>query len=57
MNHFNISLIKSILRIVGCIASTVLAITNPPIALITFAALFSTAEILGILEEIFDKRK
>lgn len=58
MNHFKISVLKSILRIVGCIACIVLSITALPMtAGIVFGVLFLLAEILGILEEVFDKRK
>lgn len=58
MNHFNISLIKSILRIVGCIGGVIYAATNLfTIGLLFISILFGTAEVLGILEEIFDKRK
>ncbi len=45
-SHFNISLIKSALRIVGCYF---LFFTNFQIA----AILFFVAELLGIAEEIF----
>lgn len=58
MNHFNISLIKSILRIVGCIGGVICAATNLlTIGLLFVSVLFGAAEVLGILEEIFDKRK
>lgn len=58
MNHFKISLIKSLLRIVGCIVGVVYAATNLlTIGLLLISILFGTAEVLGILEEIFDKRK
>lgn len=48
--HFGISLVKSILRIVGC----VFAIKDGN--LVTLAWCFLIAEALGILEEICDKR-
>ena len=58
MNHFIISLIKSILRIVGCIGGVIYAATNLlTIGLLFISVIFSIAEVLGILEEIFDKRK
>lgn len=47
--HFGISLLKSILRIVGCIFMLKRNIT-------IMAWCFLSAEVLGILEEIFDKR-
>jgi len=49
MNHFNVSMIKSALRIVGYIILTQ-SIHNGVI-------LLTLAEGLGILEEIFDNRK
>lgn len=48
--HFIISLIKSILRIIGCILAVIYSIK------LGFL-LFGIAEILGIAEEIVDKRK
>ena len=45
-SHFNISLVKSALRIIACYF---LFFTNFPVA----AALLFVAEILGIAEEIF----
>ena len=48
--HFLISLIKSVIRIAGCILAL---ITNQTIYLAIF---FLSAELLGIAEEIFDKR-
>jgi hypothetical protein len=49
--HFYISLIKSLLRIAGCIYLTIWF----PIIL-PFSLLFLGAEVLGILEEIADRR-
>ena len=58
MNHFKISFAKSILRILGCIVACVFAATQWYMAsLITLGLSFGVAEILGIAEEIFDKRK
>lgn len=71
MNHFNISMFKSILRLLGSfvgIANSSLSIGLVGVTLekdllyITVGVLvlcifFFTAEILGILEEVFDKRK
>jgi len=48
--HFYISLAKSLARIVGCLITLV---TNN---LIPLGAFFIAAELLGILEEIVDKR-
>lgn len=48
--HFGISLVKSVLRIVGCI----LAIKDG--SLVNMAWCFLIAEGLGVLEEVFDKR-
>lgn len=58
MNHFNVSLIKSLFRIVGCIVGIVLAIIGlfvPAICVLGGSLL--VAEFLGILEEKVDKRK
>ena len=65
MNHFKVSLLKSIIRILSCLVLIVLfAIWNytddPNLiytAVVTFGAGFGIAEILGIMEEVFDKRK
>lgn len=48
--HFIVSLIKSGIRIIGCC----LAICHN--SLLIFASAFLLAEVLGIFEEIFDKR-
>lgn len=57
INHFNISIIKSILRIIGSIVTIILLTINEGIAIINFSAFYAMAELLGILEEVFDKRK
>lgn len=65
MNHMNISLLKSVLRIAACIilCLTSLGVAeckfngNPISDLFVFGLLFGLAEVLGILEELFDKRK
>ena len=57
MNHFNISIFKSLLRILGSTATIILTFININIAVFVFAVSYGTAEILGILEEVFDKRK
>ena len=50
MNHFNVSLIKSGVRICAGVALVTLN-------LILAGALLIVAEILGIIEEFVDKRK
>lgn len=57
INHFNISIIKSILRIVGSIVTIILSMVEAKLAIISLSAFYATAELLGILEEVFDKRK
>ena len=57
INHFNISIIKSILRIVGSIVTVVLSMVDVKFAIISLGAFYVMAELLGILEEVFDKRK
>lgn len=57
MNHYRISLIKSIIRIAGCVISIVLACFWLGAAIGTLGGSLATAEVLGILEEKFDKRK
>lgn len=57
MNHFKLSLIKSILRISGSIITGLLLFIDIKIAILVLALSYGVAEILGILEEIFDKRK
>ena len=58
MNHFKVSFAKSVLRILGCIVTCVFAATQWYMAaLIVLGASFGVAEILGIAEELFDKRK
>jgi hypothetical protein len=50
MNHFNVSITKSVIRIVGCIA---LVYGN----LAAAGCLLVAAELLGVVEEFVDKRK
>lgn len=52
MNHFGTSIVKSVVRIIGC---TVVIVR--PEAIVAAAACFLVAEVLGILEEFADKRK
>lgn len=54
MSHFSISIFKSIIRI---IAGLILFFGTTNHFVSIFAILFLFAEILGIVEEIFDKRK
>ena len=51
--HFIISIIKSVLRIAGCL---VVAVWGEGTVFRTFAHLFCMAEMAGILEEVFDER-
>jgi hypothetical protein len=51
MNHFNISLVKSIIRII----SSLWAMAS--LSVFVLAAGFAIAEVLGILEEIYDARE
>ncbi len=57
MNHFSISIFKSIIRLIGSIAAFALAFINVAAAISVFAGTYTLAEVLGILEEVFDKRK
>lgn len=57
INHFNISIIKSILRIIGSIVTIILSMVETKLAIISLGAFYVVAELLGILEEVFDKRK
>ena len=57
MNHFNISIIKSILRIIGSIVTIILSMVEAKLAIISLGAFYVMAELLGILEEVFGKRK
>lgn len=54
--HFKVSLIKSILRIGGCVVAMCLC-THAIAAILTLGGSLLGAELLGILEEIMDKRK
>lgn len=58
MNHFLLSFIKSFVRIVACVSICCMAVKGwVEASLILLGAYFGFAEILGILEEIFDRRK
>ena len=52
MNHFSVSIIKSIIRIAGCVD---VLIRPEEIMFAVFCFLF--AEVLGIVEEFADRRK
>ena len=52
------SVLKSILRIGSCLTAAGLALANIVIpALVVAGVGLAVAEVLGILEEVFDKRK
>jgi hypothetical protein len=51
MNHFNISLVKSIIRII----SSFWAMAS--LSVFVLAAGYAIAEVLGIMEEVYDKRE
>lgn len=65
MNHMNISILKSVIRIAACVILCLTSLGlaecklngNPISDLFVFTLLFGIAEVLGILEELFDKRK
>lgn len=50
-NHFIVSCIKSIIRIASCIITLVMG------SIVPLAIGFIAAEVLGVLEEIVDKRR
>ena len=50
MNHFNISMIKSSMRILGCVVALYTG------SVIWLASGLLVAELLGIAEEVVDKR-
>lgn len=55
--HFYISLIKSIIRALGCIIGLVLVYNSMiSLSLALLMAFLLSAEVLGVLEEVFDKR-
>lgn len=55
--HFKISLIKSILRIGGCIGAIGTCGLSPIVPVSILGVTFLVAEFLGILEEVKDNRK
>jgi len=50
--HFQISVVKSVLRIFGCCAAFLLLTSNPTAAFQSFLFLFFAAECLGVVEEM-----
>lgn len=58
MNHFNISILKSIIRIVSAVAAIDAAMNGiTAVGVIVLCSGFIFAEVLGVLEEIYDKRE
>ena len=58
MNHFEISIVKSAIRILGAIICLILlSVDFIGWGVGALAGSFILAEFLGILEEVFDKRK
>lgn len=53
IGHLTISITKSVARLAACV---LLYIASPVPILQLIAALFGAAELLGILEELVDKR-
>jgi len=53
IGHLAISITKSVARLAACV---LLYIASPIPTLQMFAVLFGAAELLGILEELVDKR-
>lgn len=54
--HLQVSVIKSIVRIVGCILAIIFASTSA-VAIILISAFLIIAELLGVVEELVDTRK
>lgn len=54
--HLQVSVIKSIVRIVGCVLAIIFANT-PVVGIILIALFFIIAELLGVVEELVDTRK
>lgn len=65
MNHMNISIVKSLIRIITSVLAILsefgivsCAMGNIELnSIVVLAGGFGIAEVLGILEEVFDKRK
>lgn len=57
-NHFSMSIVKSILRLCSLLIGLILVLTHYLNAgFIVLSLGLMLAEILGVLEEVFDKRK
>lgn len=57
-NHKHVSLLKSVIRILASVLAILSACLQAPNhALIIFVSMYLIAEILGIVEEVVDKRK
>ena len=50
--HFYVSIVKSILRAIGCVAAIFMAPSNVVLAVMILSVCLVIAEFLGILEEI-----
>lgn len=57
MNHFKISILKSVIRVLGSIITIITVLFNIKLSIIFLASFYLVAEILGVLEEVFDRRK
>ena len=65
MNHMNISIVKSLIRIIAAVLAILsefevvsCAMGNTELnSIVVLAGGFGIAEVLGILEEVFDKRE
>lgn len=59
LNHMLVSICKSIIRLIACTGLVIRILLSLPVtnALVMFGTLFGIAELLGIIEELADKRK
>lgn len=55
--HFKISMIKSIIRILGSLVGFTLINVDPKVGLGVLCLSLLFGEVVGILEEVFDERK
>lgn len=55
-DHFKISLIKSIIRLLGGLGGVIAIKYNPLISILILSSVIFLSELVGILEEIVDKR-
>ena len=51
------SLMILYIKIIGSIVTIILSMVETKLAIISLGAFYSVAELLGILEEVFDERK